>query len=250
MARTLRPGLHLHRPDACLAAFVEHYWLGLDNRESHYDILPDGCVDLVLHVSGSRSSLWAYGSATRLKREPIGAGHYLGIRFRPGKARFFLDTPAAELIDRRAPLAREIDLERCIDALDTSDVFAHLDDSLIAGLARREPRLGAVDAAIRGIEASRGEARIDAIANELGKSRRQLERDFLAAVGLGPKHFARICRFRNAAARIEKRPADSLAAIALDTGYADQAHMTRDFRELGGAPPSRWAGGVAFFQDA
>jgi AraC-like DNA-binding protein len=48
---------------------------------------------------------------------------------------------------------------------------------------------------------------------------------------------------------LSARSAQSLAAIAADAGYADQSHMVRDFRGLGGSSPSGWAGHVAFVQD-
>lgn len=245
-------GLRVQAPAAKLAAFVDHYWRGLDNRESSYDILPDGCVDVVFHVRGPNASLWAYGTSSRFQREAIAHGDYLGIRFRPGMARFFLDLPADEITDRREPLGREF-LFRADDLsgdIRSDRVFERLDRGLSECLARRDPRLSAIDIAIRRIAASYGGVRIDAMAADLGRSRRQLEREFLRTVGLSPKHFAVVSRFRHAAARLESRPRDSLAAIAADAGYADQSHMVRDFRQFAGVPPSHWPGRVAFVQDA
>lgn len=252
MESTSATGPRVRAPDAKLAAFVDHYWRGLGNRERSYDILPDGCVDVVLHVQGTDARLWAFGTSSRFKREAIEPGDYLGIRFRPGMARFFLDVPADELTDRREPLGREF-LFRANDLscdLGSDQDFERLDRDLSECLARRDPRLSAIDIAIRRIEASHGGVRIDAMAADLGRSRRQLEREFLRTVGLSPKHFAVVSRFRHAAARLASRPRDSLATIAADAGYADQSHMVRDFRQLAGAPPSHWPGRVAFVQDA
>ena len=251
MESTYASGLHIRAPAAQLADFVDHYWRGLDNRESSYDILPDGCVDVVFYVQGSRAKLWAYGASSRLKREPIAPGDYLGIRFRPGMARFFLDMPAGGITDRREEIGRDFPLHIAdfFGDLRSEQVFARMDRGLAKCLAHREPRLSAIDMAIRRIAASYGDVRIDAIATDLGCSRRQLEREFLRTVGLAPKHFAVISRFRHAAACLESRPHDSLATIAAHTGYADQSHMVRDFRLLAGTVPSRWPGRVAFVQD-
>src|ERR1044072_9391202 len=97
----LDAGLHVHRPPAPLEAFVSQVWFGIDNQDSIYDIVPDGCVDVVMHVTDCETRVWAYGTSTQLRGEPIGPGHYLGIRCRPGTARHFLDVPAPVLTDRK-----------------------------------------------------------------------------------------------------------------------------------------------------
>jgi transcriptional regulator GlxA family with amidase domain len=63
-----------------------------------------------------------------------------------------------------------------------------------------------------------------------------------------------VVRFQGARQRMQNEPARSLAVIALESGYHDQAHMTRDFVALAGTPPgfwrTRWASaGDAFMQD-
>jgi AraC-like DNA-binding protein len=248
----LDPGLHVHAPSAKLAGFISHYWLGVDNRDRSYDIVPDGCIDVVLHEGGAKVAVWAYGTTTRIKREAIAPGNYLGVRFRPGMARFFLDIPARELTDTREPAPRN--LAHAIDALSdflgTSSAFSRLDRALERHLACFAPRTTAIDAATRTIAACHGGVRIEDLVRGYGKSRRQFEREFLECVGITAKHFGVIARFRHAAARLTVQPERSLAAIAADAGYADQSHMVRDFQRLGGASPSRWAGHVAFVQDS
>jgi AraC-like DNA-binding protein len=248
---TFDSGLLVRAPCARVSAFVSQYWLGLDNRDDTYDIVPDGCIDVVLHRQGGKARVWAYGTATRLNRVAIEPGDYLGIRFRPGMARFFLDLPAHELTDRceAAPAELVQELEPLFETLGTNGAFGLLDRALERRLARAQPRPSAVDAAARSICASHGAVRIEELAHRYGKSRRQLEREFRRCVGISAKHLAVIARLRHAAARVASPPAASLADIALDAGYADQSHMARDFRKLTGASPSAWAGRVAFVQD-
>jgi transcriptional regulator GlxA family with amidase domain len=77
---------------------------------------------------------------------------------------------------------------------------------------------------------------IPALAAAVGLGERQLRRRFAAAVGYGPKTFARVARFRRALALVRARhPA---AAVAFAASYADQAHMTREMRALAGATPA------------
>jgi transcriptional regulator GlxA family with amidase domain len=84
-----------------------------------------------------------------------------------------------------------------------------------------------------------GGLRIAGLANEVGWSRRQLSQRFTAEYGIGPKQASRLIRFQRARDLIAHTRL-SLAQVAVDTGYADQAHLTREFRELAGDPPSTW----------
>jgi transcriptional regulator GlxA family with amidase domain len=87
-----------------------------------------------------------------------------------------------------------------------------------------------------------GRIRIDTLAARLGCSRRHLAKRFAEDVGAPPKLASRLIRFEAARGRLGAVP---LARLAADHGYADQAHLTREFAQLGGAPPSRFP----FLQD-
>ncbi len=78
-------------------------------------------------------------------------------------------------------------------------------------------------------------ASVAAVARALGVSERQLERRFLARVGVTPKRFAALRRFERAVAQAPV--ASSLTVAALDAGYYDQSHFIRDFRRFAGSTP-------------
>lgn len=82
-----------------------------------------------------------------------------------------------------------------------------------------------------------GGIRIGALAAELGASRRHLTTTFHQQVGLPPKTVARLLRFERVCRRVERNPA-RWADIAYDSGYCDQAHLNRDFRDLAGTTPT------------
>lgn len=90
------------------------------------------------------------------------------------------------------------------------------------------------------IEASGGQARIERLAGHVGWSRRTLSERFRTATGMTPKTAARIARFTRAGhlARTAARP--DWAGIAAACGYADQAHLSRDWADLAGLSPQRW----------
>jgi AraC-like DNA-binding protein len=85
-----------------------------------------------------------------------------------------------------------------------------------------------------------GRVRIEALAAEVGASRRYLARRFAEQVGLSPKTVARLVRFAEVRRRIECAPAD-WARIASDAGYADQPHLNREFQQFAGTTPTDFA---------
>jgi len=115
-------------------------------------------------------------------------------------------------------------------------------------LARQPPRTNAIDRAVDLIESRRDTIRIREVASYVGKSQRQFERDFLENVGISAKLFASIIRFRHAARLI--RDGMPIAAVAADTGYADQSHLSHEFKRLAGVSPRRFPReAVDFLQD-
>lgn len=80
--------------------------------------------------------------------------------------------------------------------------------------------------------------RVAGTAARVGLDRRELASRFRAEVGVGLKLFARLRRFEAAVAAVRQYDAPDLSAIAARMGYADQAHMTRDFREFATLTPS------------
>ncbi|MBV9987067.1 MAG: AraC family transcriptional regulator [Chitinophagaceae bacterium] len=78
----------------------------------------------------------------------------------------------------------------------------------------------------------KGVARIADIIKEFRVNARQLERIFKTETGLSAKVFARIIRFNHAKNLIQKNCDISLAQLTYETGYSDQAHFSRNFREM------------------
>jgi AraC-like DNA-binding protein len=85
------------------------------------------------------------------------------------------------------------------------------------------------------IEASRGQVPIGALCERAGLSPMRLPARFRSQVGVTPKHFARIARFRHALELLGRGAgAPALAELAADAGYADQAHFNAEFRSMAG----------------
>ena len=71
-------------------------------------------------------------------------------------------------------------------------------------------------------------------------SRRRLEESFRASVGVTPKEYQRLQRFRRALDHINTAPDVGWATFAVERGYYDQSHFNNDFRAHAGLRPSQY----------
>lgn len=199
-------------------------------------VLPDGCMDLLMWDG----ALVVAGPDTRAQvftRRP--GARVTGLRFPPGTGPLVFGVPARRLRDRRVPLA-QVWPERSVRTLE--ERIAHAPrtgaalEAVAAGrLAEREPRAEREHAAVaRLLAAGRSVAEV---AGAAGLSERQLHRRCSDAFGYGPKTLARVLRMQEAL-RLARRGMP-LAAVAASAGYADQAHLSREFRALAGVPVTR-----------
>jgi AraC-like DNA-binding protein len=233
-----------HPAPAALAGLVECFWrseLSEPDADASGVVLPDGRVDVIWTADGQTLVAGPQKlSLPRPLRPPFVA---IGARFHPGVGPQLLGLPAHELVDTHVPLAA-IDTrpaaalsERLAALSDPSGAFATLD----AALAELAGRADAVDAVVRGATRLLDGAGVTVgrLAGELALSERQLQRRFRESVGYGPKTLQRILRFRRFLLELRRGRDDSggLARIAASTGYADQAHLTRECRELSGFSP-------------
>ncbi len=194
-------------------------------------VLPDGCMDLLWH----EGRLLVAGPDTRAYVADGEAGDWVGVRFFPGTAPTLLGVPAHELRDRRVdltelwPASRVRRLRGRIGAAD--DPATALEDVALECAAAADPPDPLLRRMVTALDAGRAVA---ATADELGLGARQLHRRSLVAFGYGPKTLARILRMRRALTLA--RSGVPFAATAARTGYADQAHLARDVKELAGLP--------------
>jgi AraC-like DNA-binding protein len=182
----------------------------------HGRILPDACVDIVW--IGSRLVVAGPATGPKFTSRPAGTPAF-GVRFRVGAAGAALGIPAAELLDATVPLEDVWGAE--ISERVGEDPRPQTLMALVAARLTRAP-----DALVRAA----------ATGTDPGLGARQLRRRFADAVGYGPKTLQRILRFQRFLALAQ---ADTdLARLALEAGYADQAHLTRECSRLSGLPPA------------
>ncbi len=247
-SRSERLRFRRYRPGPRLSPSVRNYWtlqtagdLGACRRQR---VTPDGCIDILFVRRGPTEDFKALvvGTMTRpIFEELTGPVEYLGIRFAPGGFGQFFRTPACELTDRIVPLdslATTGNLTtQLAGAPDLQTRLRILEDALSPRLlpTQQDPILTKV---LESISACRGIVTVEQLARTTGWSPRHLRRVFRESVGVGPKLFCEIVRFKSAARSLRRRPRPPLLQAALEAGYYDQAHFIHDFQRFYGASPS------------
>ena len=220
-------------PPPDLAPWVACTWTTVASGDGR-PVLPDGCVDIVW-LDGR---LVVAGPDTGPVHEPIERGApVVGLRFRPGAAPCALGVAADELTDGR-PLLSSL-WGAVGDRLAEQVAEDGTPAPLVREVRRRLAEAPPPDPLVQGLVASLP-APVHEVARDLGIGERQLHRRTLTAVGYGPKTLDRVLRFRRFL-RLSER-GGTLARLAAEAGYADQAHLAREVRRLAGTTPSALVG--------
>ncbi|MFE0463181.1 helix-turn-helix domain-containing protein [Kitasatospora sp. NPDC058965] len=169
--------------------------------------------------------------AIRVEFSPLGAYRLFGLPMRE------LTNRAVELTEVLGPGGRWL-VERLAATGDWRTRFDLLDAALLTRLAAGPVPAPEVRRAWQLLARSGGSVPIARIADEVGWSHGHLVRRFTEQVGLPPKASARVLRFHRAVGMLG-RGGCRLVDVALACGYADQAHLSREFRVLAGASPAR-----------
>ncbi|AEG42988.1 AraC family transcriptional regulator [Isoptericola variabilis] len=165
--------------------------------------------------------------------DPIAAAGLLGVA--PAE----LGGPVVDLGDVWGSSAADL-RERLVATASWQERFA-LVGAALAARAEPRPRVDPeVADAWHLIAVRHGRVRVTALADRYGWSRTRFWRRFTDQTGVTPKRAAMLARFRRALHDLEAGL--DLARVAAECGYADQAHMSREFRSFSGRSPSEIAG--------
>jgi AraC-like DNA-binding protein len=240
-------------PSAPLAPFVDYYWIvRWDLRgQPPYEqtILPHPNVNLVFEASGAG----LYGVDTSLfVRRLAGLGKALGVRFLAGGFRPFWGAPVSQLSDRVVPGVRvfgplaEKTRVAIMAASTDAEMVGCAESLLFSCLPEPDPVAAQVASLVALITSDSSLRRVDQLALVSGLSARSLQRLFGDYVGVSPKWVMRRARLHEAALRADSGEPVDWACLAADLGYADQAHLTREFTAAIGVPPSRYAASLLY----
>lgn len=249
-------------PQPRLADAVEFLWcVEGGNAYEVARILPRGNAHLMFNLGAPQRLLdihgvqapqlfreaWISGQQQRfLDVDATGPSAILGVRFQPLGAWRVLGIPQHELaeqvLDLDAVLGDGIRALRA-ELLETEDPARRLlrfEQWLLQGMDARDEPHYAVRWALRRLRESHGQVEVQALAAELGYSRKHLAQLFQREARLTPKALARVLRFSHALSKLRDATAPQWDALAQDCGYYDQPHLIREFQALAGHAPGEF----------
>lgn len=235
------PEFHRLPPDAA-ADLVTWFWIPewdlAPGEASRQDVVGYPALNLVVEPD----AVTLVGATTRASsRRLIGRGWAVGAMLRPAAVAALVAAPG-ELVDREVPF--EADDLRAVVGAAMSSGDGHRERAVAVFAEWLRARVGPVG---EGAQQANGlvdvllgdepAATLAEAATRLAVSTRTLQRMAHRYVGLSPAAIMRRRRLQDAADRLRAEPSADLAALAADVGYADHAHLTRDFRAVLGITP-------------
>ncbi len=220
---------------------------GVGEQLKKEHILPDGCVDLMFNLgenckTDKRSftmesgKCYLVGTMTTFKETFLNSTNKLiGVRFKPAAfSSFYKYLSLDEITDKTIEFAKSLSPD--IYKIEQHSVL-YLNEYFLNRLTNQKHKLSAV---IKDIQAANGQISIETLAKRNCTTVRQLERCFKMHIGISPKEFANITRFKFAFSKIKHNAQrKSLLDIAFDSGYYDHAHLSNEIKRYTGLAPSQ-----------
>jgi len=229
-----------------LKPYVGCFWTISTERDAEIRIVPDLSTSISTELVNGQWSGWCLrGPLVRPEeRRFTSPATIVGVRLRPGVAFMLSAIPGEATVGRRLQLSTVATFRELVAEHPLPNTPASCIDVLERFLIQRlhHARMHHVVArALNDIDRDRGCSNIGDIANRCRVSARHLNRLMHVWVGFGPKVIAGIVRFQATLEEIDHAPARSGAALALETGYFDQAHLTTNLNRFAGTTPRRLA---------
>ncbi len=253
---------HNALPDLSLRDHIRHYTFVdvpfAQTQSMEFRALPTCNTQIVLFLGGSSlqkkedqlvrlddSALTGFYSRTHLFL-PAESLRQVMIHFTPWGVQPFLDFPLSDITDTRAELKYifRSGLGRLMERLHREGPQGRWKEAL--DVFFKKQLRPAVQAGRRGrqvanhIVKARGAVRLSSLADELHISERTLQRLIHNAVGINYKFFATLARMEYARQLLNEQPQRSLASLALQAGYYDQAHFIHEFQSTYGETPGHF----------
>ena len=248
-------------PAPPLDALVSRLWdWEMPPAAHHYErVLPTPGAALIINLHENETRVYSDDAERRCARAPaavIGGPclrsqiidtaeqvHVMGVVFHPGGAHALTGEDHAALVERDIGLedifgSCALQLrERLLNTADARSRLGILEQWLAARM--KLPQLAPeVLHALDEIARQPQVARIGPLVRDIGLSDYRFGRLFRRQVGMGPKRYARLMRFRGVIDAVYRRSSVDWSAVALDGGYGDQAHLVHEFRDFSGMTPT------------
>jgi AraC-like DNA-binding protein len=245
-------------PSPAVAEVVDRYWHVRWALPAHESIdqrivtlpavtlsIESGDVPAPLVITGAQRSAWA--------RRISGHGEVFAMRLRPAGLAVHCDLSATSILDATDPVTADLDprlhelMSEIASASGVEGRAAAADRAIAVRLARHpinaEGRLA--NAILDELTARLRTRAGDDLAEHFDVTERAIQRALHGTIGLGPKRVTRLVRLQEVARVLSSPGAPDLATLAAELGYADQAHLQHDFRDVAGVTPGAYARAVS-----
>lgn len=242
----------LHAPPRDLADVVEVFWVGrwdIPQGKHHVnELLGDPCMHIAFEQCLDFVEARLVGVWTKLWRRTLRErGFVRAAKLRTGTALEWWDAPAMTFTNRITPL--EAVVGPAAFTLRQQVLEPERDEDGLAALAEwlrahrrphRSPDAQLVGALAERVRSQPELTRAEELAHVAGVGLRALQHLFRTHVGASPKWFIRRCRLQEVATQLGNHTDVHLAQLAARLGYADQSHLTRDFKAATGRTPRQF----------
>ena len=251
------------KPAKSLANYVQLVWISeSESPEDHFTrvkIMPDGIVEIVFHYHNPFITYLADGKSLKqpkgfaisqmkkfIEIESNGKTGFVSVRCYPWGAHHFFNEPVKNFLDDTIDI-KHLWKEESKIILDQLKVTETLNDKvkliqafLLEKLNENKKESYNIDEAIKLIRKTRGRLSVEEICTKTNLAHKQLERGFLSTVGTTPKIFSRISRFLNLCHNLKEYENKSMATLANEMGFYDQAHFIKEFKDFSGLTPKEY----------
>lgn len=234
--------IQAYAPSDVLAPFVEYFWVvRWDLTEPHISqTIPQPRI----HLTVEHERVLVYGiDRKQFLRENSGAGVVLGAAFRPGMFRAFVDRPLKEIQDGVEPASALFRIPFAPPAFSNpsdEDLVAFVETLLRVQHPAVDPVAVWCHDLVQRADEDRGITQVRQLAEVAGCSERSLQRRFTDYVGATPKWVIQRSRIMSLVADCNEGKTIDWPAIAIDHGFADQAHLIRAFKAIVGVTPDHY----------
>jgi AraC-like DNA-binding protein len=251
------------QPSPVLQPYVDCYWLqSFTETQGEYSpvqrCVPLGMVELIVHLDEDCCEVCFDNRWHRLPRifmaglycdsvvwRSPGNSRKFGIRLNPEAMHLFFNLAAAELYSDYSDVAN-IGLNHTLEYSEQlagvtsfNQAIRQTEAYLVSRLQKVKAQDSYLVEAARMMRSAKGDITIEELSRAVSVSPRQLQRSFRDQLGTSPKTYSRLIRFRNAYLQMHKlEEAGGWAGISYASGYADQAHFIREFKEFTGQIPN------------
>lgn len=245
-------------PTPALQPYIKHFWIlktynpdGIAERT-----IPTGYLQMIFHLGerlyseNERSAhprFFISGlSSTYSDLSAKGTVSMVVAAFQPYAAGTIFQIPVNELFNRNVstdefgdPNLRLLQ-DMIFDMHDPFTAIRHIEQFCLRQLRRRQDFHFSRMVKTIGAIAKNPDIKLEELSSIACLSTKQFQRIFTGRIGCHPKEYTKIVRFQHALHTLQTRPEIHFAALAVESGFYDQAHMIKEFKKYSGYTPGEY----------